>query len=94
MPVYKISVPGQGTFRVDSPVELTDAQAYAAIQEQLGKAPSEKSGFIPALKSGARNLAADTAATLGRAGIIDLDAAERFRAEQEQKAQVLVSQRG
>jgi hypothetical protein len=35
MPKYEIDVPGQGKFEVDSPTDLTDAQAYAAVQAQL-----------------------------------------------------------
>jgi hypothetical protein len=35
MPKYQIDVPGQGKFEVDSPTDLTDAQAYAAVQAQL-----------------------------------------------------------
>ena len=39
---YEIDVPGQGKFEVDSPTDLTDAQAYAAVQAQLkGAAPAE-----------------------------------------------------
>lgn len=42
MPKYEIDVPGQGKFEVDSPTDLTDAQAYAAVQAQLkGAAPAE-----------------------------------------------------
>jgi hypothetical protein len=35
MPVYRIDIPGQGTFRVESPVELDDAQAYQAVVQQM-----------------------------------------------------------
>ena len=40
MPKYEISVPGQGKFQIDSPTDLSDSQAYAAIQQHL-KTPSE-----------------------------------------------------
>ena len=42
MPQYQISVPGQGTFRVDSPTELTDLQAWQAVQSQLAAGPSKE----------------------------------------------------
>lgn len=35
MPQYSISIPGKGTFRVESPTELTDAQAYAAVLQNM-----------------------------------------------------------
>jgi hypothetical protein len=41
MPKYEIDVPGQGKFEVDSPTDLTDAQAYAAVQAQLKSVPTE-----------------------------------------------------
>ena len=42
MPQYEISVPGQGTFAVDSPSELTDAQVWQAVQSQLASAPVQE----------------------------------------------------
>lgn len=41
MPQYKVEIPGQGTFNVDSPEELTDAQVYAAVRQQLRSEVSE-----------------------------------------------------
>ncbi len=41
MPQYKVEIPGQGTFNVDSPEELTDAQVYAAVRQQLRSEASE-----------------------------------------------------
>ena len=35
MPSYTINVPGQGSFTVNSPTELTDEQAYSAVQGQI-----------------------------------------------------------
>jgi len=40
MPQYEISVPGRGTFRVDSPSDLTDEQVWQAVQGQLPPPPS------------------------------------------------------
>jgi hypothetical protein len=45
MPKYQIDVPGKGTYEVDSPTELSDAQAYAAIESQLN-APEKKEGAL------------------------------------------------
>jgi hypothetical protein len=45
MPKYQIDVPGKGTYEVDSPTELSDAQAYAAIESQLN-APEKKEGVL------------------------------------------------
>ena len=42
MPQYEISVPGQGTFAIDSPSELTDAQVWQAVQSQLASAPMQE----------------------------------------------------
>jgi len=45
MPKYEIDVPGKGTYEVDSPTELTDAQAYAAIQSQLNQKQEKENAF-------------------------------------------------
>ena len=42
MPQYKVQIPGQGTFDVESPTELTDEQAYmAAVQSLQPKLPEK-----------------------------------------------------
>ena len=46
MPKYEIDVPGQGKFEVDSPTDLTDAQAYAAVQAQLKPEPTKDTGIF------------------------------------------------
>jgi hypothetical protein len=50
MPSYKIDIPGQGSFNVDSPAELTDAQAYQAVLNQIQQdsKPIETAGPIEA----------------------------------------------
>ena len=46
MPKYSIAVPGGGTYQVDSPTELTDAQAWAAVQNQISSPPpAQSAGF-------------------------------------------------
>jgi len=58
MPRYEIEVPGQGKYEVDSPVDLTDAQAYAAIQSQITAAPAkpkEDSPLFGSLQKGIVN---------------------------------------
>ena len=42
MPQYKVEIPGKGTFNVDSPEELTDAQAYMAALREIQPRPTEK----------------------------------------------------
>jgi hypothetical protein len=42
MPQYKVQIPGQGTFNVESPTELTDEQAYMAAVQSLQPKPLEK----------------------------------------------------
>jgi hypothetical protein len=48
MPQYEINVPGSGTYRVDSPSELTDAQVWQAVQGQISfpaAAQTKEAGF-------------------------------------------------
>jgi len=92
MPQYSVDIPGKGTFDIDSPTDLTDAQAYAAVMAHLGpqkETPKEgpKEGFLPALESGFKNLQADMAAVAGRTGIVDTDKAEAFRKQKQEEAQ-------
>ena len=66
MPKYEINVPGKGTFEVDSPEELSDAQVYAAIESQLSQPEPKESAlrkaadlpvnFTKGVVSGARML--------------------------------------
>lgn len=42
MPTYKITIPGQGSFKVTSDTELTDDEAYQYALEQAGSAPKEQ----------------------------------------------------
>ena len=35
MPQYSVAIPGKGTFQVESPTDLTDAQAYSAVLQQI-----------------------------------------------------------
>ena len=44
MPIYTVDIPGKGEFDVDSPVELTDEQAYAAVQSQAFAPTTRKEG--------------------------------------------------
>ena len=39
MPQYEISVPGSGSYRVDSPSDLTDEQVWQAVQGQMQSTP-------------------------------------------------------
>jgi len=72
----------------------TPAQTWARAQQMYPEAfgaepekptgPGPKSGFMPALKAGFSNLKGDVAALAGRSGIMDIPAAEKYRAEQEE----------
>jgi hypothetical protein len=72
----------------------TPAQTWARAQqmypEAFGMVPEKamgagpESGFVPAVKAGFSGLKSDIAALAGRSGIMDLAAAEKYRAEQEQ----------
>jgi len=86
MPKYEIDVPGQGKFEVDSPTELTNAQAYAAIQSQLQpkapqKAPEDVGFFesIPAALGRGFESLGDVATGLGLAAkkVVGADEAAR-----------------
>jgi hypothetical protein len=58
MPSYRIDVPGVGSYKVDSPSELSDQQAYAAVQQQIQsdqlrqKEHLKKTGFGAATSAG------------------------------------------
>ena len=39
MPQYRVQIPGQGTFDIESPTELTDEQAYMAVMRDLQPKP-------------------------------------------------------
>ena len=72
----------------------TPAQTWARAQQMYPEAfgnepekptgPGPKSGFMPALKAGFSSLKGDVAALAGRSGIMDIPAAEKYRAEQEE----------
>jgi len=66
MPQYQIVVPGQGTFRVDSPTELTDLQAWQAVQNQLSQAaPAKKEGLGAAFGKGLESLLGSSRTAVG-----------------------------
>ena len=89
MPVYKVNIPGRGTFDVQSRRELTDEEAIAAVMAELEPpAPAQleatpESGFVPALKSGVSTLKGGLGALAGRVGLMDPEAAAQYVAEQE-----------
>ena len=57
MPSYKIDIPGQGSFNIDSQSELTDSQVYQAVQEQLQReAQPQTAGIGEAIKGGTKRL--------------------------------------
>lgn len=88
MPKYQIDVPGQGTFEVDSPTDLSDDQAYRAVLGQINATPAvtPDTGFTGALKAGKENLMADVERLKGKTGIKDVQEAEAAAQEREAKA--------
>lgn len=60
MPSYTINIPGHGSFTVDSPEDLTDAQAYYAITQQypqvLEPVKEGTAGFGEALKGSTKRM--------------------------------------
>jgi len=66
MPTYEITIPGQGTFEVQSDRDLTDAEVYRAAQSQSPRTELEQAGrFANLFARGAAGPAALT--TLGAA---------------------------
>jgi len=90
MPQYKVEIPGQGAFNVESDRPLTDSEAYYAALKQLQPAePSRpeahpESGFVPALESGIAGLKGSAALTAGKLGLMNQDAAQKYYEEQVQ----------
>jgi len=63
MPTYEVTIPGQGTFEVQSDRELTDAEAYQAAEAQAPRTEPEQAGrFASLLARGAAAPAGLTAA--------------------------------
>ena len=64
MPTYEITIPGQGTFEIQSDRELTDAEVYQAAESQAPRTEPQQAGrFASLLARGAAGPAALT--TLG-----------------------------
>ena len=92
MPSYRVDIPGKGSFRVDSPEELTDGEAYYAVMRQLQSAPEPapepeakpESGPIAAAKASLERLQGDweaVKARFGSEGAAERAAAHRREAE-------------
>jgi hypothetical protein len=79
MPVYRVEIPGKGKFRIDSPEDLSDEQAYQAA---LTLAPPERTigGYAKeALKAVPRGLVGSLeSAALGAAALLPGDTQEGF----------------
>jgi len=91
MPQYSVDIPGKGTFDIESPTDLTDAQAYAAVMSHLApkkETPKEEpqSGFLPSLRASTESLKGDIAALAGRTGLMNVDEAEKYRQAREEEA--------
>ena len=57
MPTYRVDIPGRGTFRIDSPTELTDAQVYQAVISQPTETPKEEPGILSQLLGAPKEIA-------------------------------------
>jgi hypothetical protein len=92
MPQYEVDIPGQGTFLVESPTELTDRQAYMMAMREAYAAPPEapakkgESGFVPSLKAASAEALGSAALTAGKLGLMDPAAAEAYYKEKEKYA--------
>ena len=93
MPTYDVSIPGKGTFTVNSPEDLTDEQAYYAVMQQLRAeaAPKEpepqpQTGFVPNVRAGVERLKGDYYAFL--AGMGQPGAAEEAERYRQKAAQI------
>lgn len=88
MPVYRVEIPGQGTFRVESPSELSDAQAYQAAMRQSSTmqpvVPQE--GIGSAFVGGAKRFGS-ALQTTGESFFDPVGAAKRGLERQEQIGQ-------
>jgi hypothetical protein len=92
MPTYKITLPGGETYRVESPSELTDAQAYAAVQSQISNGSLQETGRGGVLPSLAEGFATSfTGIPLGLASIVSAKPEEtsfgKFSLEAEKRVQ-------
>ena len=92
MPTYKITLPGGETYRVESPSELTDAQAYAAVQSQISSGSVQETGRGGVLPSLAEGFATSfTDIPLGLASIVSSKPEEtsfgKFSLEAEKRVQ-------
>ena len=59
MPEYEITIPDKGTYRVESPTELTDAQAYQAVAMQAERPDAARQVANDPISRGAKGFAAD-----------------------------------
>lgn len=71
MPTYRIEIPGKGTFRIESPTELTDAQVYQAVASQQGfgveEPPKEEPGVMSQLLGAPKEIVKGAASGLVQA---------------------------
>lgn len=71
MPSYKIEIPGQGEFNVDSPNELSDEQVYLAVRQQL-----EQEQAVPTPPAQQTKPPQEPAGILRRAGDLAISGAQ------------------
>ena len=88
MPIYSVQGPDGRIYDIEGPAGASDAQVINALKNHLAQtqeeAPKPQGGFLPAAKAGIASLKSDVAGVLGRTGLMDVGAAEKYRAEQEE----------
>lgn len=76
----------QKNSRAEYEQKVKDAEAQAEEARKLASAPIPEGGFKAAARAGFERLQGDIAGVAGRTGIVDIDTAEKFKAEKEKRA--------
>jgi hypothetical protein len=76
----------QKNSRAEYEQRVKDAEAQAEEARKAALAPTPEGGFKAAARAGFERLQGDIAGVAGRTGVVDIDAAKKFKAEKEQRA--------
>lgn len=89
MPTFEVNTPDGQRFEVNAPEGATLQDAFAYVEENLWK-PKEQvkrdTGLTGAAKASYQTLKGDVAALAGRAGLMDVEEAEKYQKAQREKA--------
>ena len=84
MPLYEVTAPDGKILEVEGPEGATDEQIISYAQKMYRpKEIKADTGFTGAFSAGKERLKGDIAALAGRTGIMDVEAAERYKAEKD-----------